>query len=106
VGWSELVRATANVLCVCALSAAAGACAAVPAALHGHAAERALAEESARRLAATGHGPERTYRLTLAAALLDKSREQAAKGRFQSALTLADEAERLVVEARRSGGGA
>jgi hypothetical protein len=87
---SSAARALVASCAVLALEGLTAGCAAVPATL--------AASSAAERPA------DRTYRLTLAAELLEKAREQAAGGRFESARTLAREAERLASGASVGGG--
>jgi Arc/MetJ-type ribon-helix-helix transcriptional regulator len=59
----------------------------------------AVAIEAKRGVQARGPAAQRVYSLTLASELLDKARQQAAKGHFQSAADLAREARQVVQQA-------
>jgi hypothetical protein len=104
---SSAARALAASCAVLALEGPTAGCAAVPATLGVRAASAALeqAESQPVSRSATAERPaDRTYRLTLAAELLAKAREDAAGGRFESARTLAREAERLASGSPGGGG--
>jgi hypothetical protein len=75
-----------------AFASAGGGCAAISAARQTALARDAIALEGKRGVRARGPEASRVYNLTLASELLDKARQQAAKGRFQSAADLAREA--------------
>jgi hypothetical protein len=104
---SSAARALAASCAVLALEGLTAGCAAVPATLGVRAASAALdraASQPVARSAAAERPADRTYRLKLAAELLEKAREDAAGGRFESARALAREAERLALGAPRGGG--
>jgi hypothetical protein len=104
---SSAARALVASCAVLALEGLTAGCAAVPATLAASSASAALEQADAQPVARSGAAErpaDRTYRLTLAAELLEKAREQAAGGRFESARTLAREAERLASGASVGGG--